>query len=789
MFGRFCGPIITIDGNLLIQDSQGNFITDGSANVFTLNNSCYHVIGLVTGGTTTVSIQSLSPGSCESCLTQTVQNLYRIKQDCCEFLPFYNDLQIIQGPEGGEVGQKVNLNGACWTIINVTQSESPLQAPYYFGEFFETCDSCHLQSGLQLCELINVKNFTFVNCCNGNEIIISLPNAYYSNISIGDGLTLSGECYSMVSGAGGSDAQLLLDQPNQLTSNYCYTKECFCPTPTPTPFFTQTPQQTQPTTPTTTPTNTITPSQRQNNYLVSLKKCCDENETLLTNIVFEFGITPYPGWSLFIEDSCYILNFIISNQSSPIYPSFAVQTQNIYSGNTSNLNCVNCKESNDSGCETNLFLSCDDGLIYKINSFVNGVAQFGNVGTTYFISIDPSLNVSSGCFTGVVEQPFYFSLYSNQEYISTDGCEDGGCIVPSPTPTITQTPTLTFTPTPTNTLTVTPTNSSTVYISPTPTQTLTSTCVFCEDNTVVEKFVLCCSESFDCDEKVYVFDNSYDKLSDLFNVIDGTPQYIQSTLDSENKMFTFTEDGKTNIGSGPNGPLWTGYFVDNLNFEIVQNDENYMFYNGDGQYLGSYNYTPSYDGIDWGPELANIENYLEKQWYYNSTIDKNLYVRYTSNNISNECLIPNETTNEYTWTTYNPTCFTEKGDPNSNDALSNHSWALDRCFGALCTEDFWNQITDYNAPDCYSFKTLVEDPNNPEILYLVNGSPQILGVNKFLKSTLQTEKSVGIRSKCGYDSYKHEINVSLPEFGNGEFSIVVGMYKDSFSIYGEKDIT
>jgi hypothetical protein len=478
----------------------------------------------------------------------------------------------------------------------------------------------------------------------------------------------------------------------------------------------------------------------------------------------------------------------LDTQIGPGYDIIQINNSSIYSGNTSQNNCIECKNTNNFGCQTDRFLNCNDGLVYKIVSFYNGVNQYGSVGNTYVIYINEQLDVDSACFTAVdPETQYSWILFSDSQYTLTSGCKDINCYFPTPTPTTTNTMTPTNTPSLSISSTVTQTPSKTYYTTPTPTPTLTQTSFIFEDYMVLNKFVLCCAEPFDCSDEIFEFNNKVTPLSSLFGLLDGTTDYISSTLDNTSKMFTFIEDGDVSIGSGSSGPRWTGYFENNLNFNLITDNPSYAFY--EDYSLGDFDYTPSYNGIDWGPSQASITNFLASEWYYNTTINKAFYVRYNPSGVSNSCLLPNEAVNLWTWTTYNPSCFTPYGDPNSNDSQSNGMWSIDRCFGALCSNDYWNQMDDYGSLDCVTFKTISNDLDNDNIGYIVDGWDFVEGESKFIKANFSNNKSSGIRSKCGFDEYIHEVNVSLSEYPTGEFSIVIGMYKDVFGDYGEKDVT
>ena len=178
---RYCGrgsvgPTVEIIGSNFFVDGQGDILQGVDGNVIEYHEKCLYLSG--PSSPTLVAIQASNfLLGCDKCeLPERKDYLYRVRQICCDLHQGYGQTLQIAGDEGGEIGNAIFYQNACWEIIFISQPDNiPPIYPYYTGIFYDGCPECINLNNLPPCSLY----FRSLKCRdNTNGPIVTVDRIY-----------------------------------------------------------------------------------------------------------------------------------------------------------------------------------------------------------------------------------------------------------------------------------------------------------------------------------------------------------------------------------------------------------------------------------------------------------------------------------------------------------------------------------------------------------------------------------------------------------------------------------
>ncbi len=187
--------IITISGDDYYTDSGGDILTGPNGNTFIYDNGhgtiCLYLDEPYNGpiNPDTIPVVSDFNLGCDNCGEEdNYFYVYNVTQLCCDLHPGYGTSTVLVGPEGGEQGNTLLYNNACWVIQSFYETTDPPSFPIYSGEFYDGCAECIDDGKLKPCEL----TYRCIRCDgNPGTLIATVPqNIITSDVNgnvIGDG--------------------------------------------------------------------------------------------------------------------------------------------------------------------------------------------------------------------------------------------------------------------------------------------------------------------------------------------------------------------------------------------------------------------------------------------------------------------------------------------------------------------------------------------------------------------------------------------------------------------------
>ena len=152
--------IVAISGNDYFTDSNGNILTGPNGNTFIYDNGhgtiCLYLDEQYNGPINPDAITTVSDFNfgCENCDKEDDYfYVYNVTQLCCDRHPGYGTSTVLVGPEGGQQGNTLLYNDACWVIQSFYETTNPPSFPLYTGEFYDGCAECIDDGKLDPCEL------------------------------------------------------------------------------------------------------------------------------------------------------------------------------------------------------------------------------------------------------------------------------------------------------------------------------------------------------------------------------------------------------------------------------------------------------------------------------------------------------------------------------------------------------------------------------------------------------------------------------------------------------------
>lgn len=781
-----------------------------------LADACWQIVGNSEDAPNPYYYDGDSYSSCEQCWElndlDCEGEAYEISiVPCCDtdetpttmVVDVVDGITLNEGDVISILNDSTNSGGSieCFLITNVDlvygeELELTIQLNQYFNgqTGLLNCKECQLVNSLQCPTTI------LQNCLDGLFYSVSFvllpsftfyPGTTYNILSFAQGgpEVSTNTCFVAVPDSGQNTLPMLLISSNiiSIVEIGCIAPECQ-PTQTPTPTMTKTP----PITSTITPTNTSTPP-------VTPTITTTPSKTPPTTPPITPSQNPlYQTWLL---RRCCLSSQIEGLQVPELWPDNMDQ----------------------------IYLNIPINLIGSQDAFDTEFYPVFNPDGSY-----PGDFVHLNCYELVEEVEYDISIpIYDGSYV--EDCEDcfiwngiSGCpVFPTPTPTVTITQTITQTQSNTPTHSVTPSITKTSAITPTPTKTasITSTPTLTENYVppptltptpgltstpipiLLEKYVLCGGDPYDCQETIYKFNNFEQSLSELFGVTQEEAPALSNVLNEDSIFVGFNTFAAPWIFSNPPDsdgniiPRFVGYWNSDNEFEIVTDNPLYAFYSGNSAGIVSFTMEQGDNKNELGQTLVSPNAMddaigggaayyvVNRIHYYNTDIEKYVF-GFNSGMQGLHCVYTNIYTDNSSMVTYNPIGFTSSGGPNASKPGLLQTFAVVR--------DYFNDDTNYAQMNCRlpgrPLTQVIDNSVDPfeNERNIIPGLPIFGNATDVDSTVLMTTSNsnlyTGFYSKCGFDKYVHSATLQWPNVDNDICSIVIAAFNDTQGQYGPKNL-